>query len=278
MKIKVIQRETRAEYGEKIKQVRDRITKLIIHVPSFLKKVMTEFKAYHFEKFDRKLKHDFDALVTEEKFNEATKICEQMKPKFSTIRYSFESKYENEELNTLIDEFYNLANIYFESYKNLIHKFIHDNPYSTFFNYGEVFNDSYSVVVFTLTLYDYKKSEFGTLLGKNMNHFIGWLLKEKNKNKEIFIDDLPPNIFKYTSQINDLEAIIDGILKTEFDENSDEYQIGKMMVIDDISTKHIGQMLNKDTKYVAMTKKTIIKRLTSNPKILQIVNEIKENA
>lgn len=276
MKTPIIERETRAEYGDKVKQIRDRITHLIIHVPSFLKRVANDFKAYNFLSFDRKLKHELDSLVADEKFEEAAAICEKLRPKFSIIRYNFESKYENEELNSLIDEFYHLARIYYESYKNLIHKFIHDNPYSAYFNYAEIFNDSFSVVVYTLTLYDHKKAEFGTLLGKNMHHFIRWLLKQRNKAREIFIDDLSPGLFKYVQQVNDLEQVVESILQSEFDIDSDEYRIGKMVVIEDLSNKHISEVLNKPTKYVASTRKTIIKRLASNEKILQIVNEIKK--
>ena len=272
----IIERATRAEYGERVKQTRERITKLITNVPSFLEKVRDNFKAYNFETFDRKLKNDLNRLVDEKRFEEAAKLCTVLRPKFSTIRCSFEKSYEDEELNMLIDEFYSLASTYFESYRNLIHKFIHDHQFSSFFNYKDIFNDSYSIVVFTLTLYDHKKAEFGTLLGKNMNHFINWLMKKKTGAKEVPIDDLPPGLLKYTHDANDLESVVDDVLKAEFIEGSNEYNVGRMMVIEDASTKRIGQTLNMDTKQVTMTKRTIVKRLTNNPKIIQIVKEIKE--
>jgi hypothetical protein len=138
----------------------------------------------------------------------------------------------------------------------------------------DAFSDSYHIVLYTLSLYDYRIAEFGTLLGKNMYHMIRTNVKAIIKRQEIPIDCVPPSLLKDSANFENIEEEIASLIEDNFTVGSDEYIVGKMMICDNHDVASIAETLKKPNSIIASIKKMIVRKLKKNPKAMTIIREL----
>jgi len=265
-------KEQRQYYGERVIKSRNDVINILVTKPQFLNAVR-DFKMYHFNNRDRELKQEFDNYITELDFDNARDICRKLDPKFSRIsEFIYEHDMsDDEELAEKIGDFFFLCNLYYTVYKNLIYKILHSNARTHLFEFEELIQESYFWVIYTVSLYDYHKAEFGTLLGRNIN----FILQSKTRNYVSTVDlelisKIVPAAEDTTLYTNDLKNEIRNII---LQYTNDEIVLNVCYAILDNShdARQIAKHLSISKKRVCESQKILKEILQNHP----IVKELK---
>ena len=196
-----MEKKDRKKYYLILKETREEIRKLLHNEKDFAEIVCAEFTLKHFHNPDVAVKQKINELSEnlDENLDEILKNIKVLKPKFGRMIQCFQRFQTYNVLEKPINKFYELVEIYYTAYEDLIHKVIHNNQYSYLFKHEELFSEAFLEIPKTLAYYDINKGEFGTLLGNNIYLMMHEQLREQNKHLHASDESL-----KYVSSTNQM--------------------------------------------------------------------------
>jgi DNA-directed RNA polymerase specialized sigma subunit len=281
-------------YGPRLVSLRERIADAVLSTDEFTLNYH-RFMFLNFFNFNKAVMHDCMHCLETGELERAKTMFKSMKPKFSKIIFMLKNKYDDQQLDQLVTDFYALIELYYNTYYNLIIKLINQHPQRKMYNFDDLMQRAYDAFLRTIALHNLS-TKFTTLLGQNIIRMYQDMARElrnsiyanidPNKNQKsmrvdfdvatidrechISIDDTINN--------NDMVATVMKLLDKKLQDNylsNLEYAICKIALFEDFDSKEVGDKMGMDSHMISRAKHKAIVKLRKDGEFSNMMTEFK---